>query len=169
MKDNFFTVCWFLSKSTWIRHGCTYVPSLFKLPSTSLPIPPFWIVTEPCLSSPNHTANSHVTVSIHLTLSFPCPWPKVCPKLSALKQTSIIALSLWVRNSGVAKLEPLCPLWPSLGGHTPSPPKHPMVYMRQPTSWWEGATESVSAVNPEYPGTSPPSPFQNLQMLKSRT
>ena len=130
-----------LSKFCWL-----YFPNIFHikplLPSLLLPVhPELWvsctIKTVCCLLASTLACVSYVTV-----------WHLI-PKLSALKQTSIISLSLWVRNSGVAKLEPLYPLWPSLGGHTPSPPKHPTVYMHQPTSWWEGTTESMNAVDPE--------------------
>ena len=66
----------FCQTSTWIRHRCIYVPSLFKLPPDSLPIPPSALLQSPGLSSLSHAANSHVILSIHPTLSFPCTMSK---------------------------------------------------------------------------------------------
>ena len=42
----------FCYTSTWINHRYTYVPSLYNLPPTFLPIPPLWIVTDHQLWAP---------------------------------------------------------------------------------------------------------------------
>ena len=74
---------------TWISHRYTYVPSLLHLPPISFPIPPQLVVTEPLIEFPEPYSkfplavcftygniSFHVTLPIHLTLSFlphPCP------------------------------------------------------------------------------------------------
>ena len=76
----------FCQTSTWISHRCMDVTSLLKLTPISLPIPPFYIVTEPLFESYRKfplticfaygSVIFHVTLSIHLTLS--SPLPEVC-------------------------------------------------------------------------------------------
>ena len=43
--QNFVVFC---QTSTWIRHRCTYIPSLW----TSLPTPPLWVSSEPLFEFP---------------------------------------------------------------------------------------------------------------------
>ena len=80
----------FCQISTWISHRYTYVPSLLNLLPISCPISLLWVVIEHLFEFPESynkfplaiyfiygIVSFHVTLSIHLTLSFlpalPCP------------------------------------------------------------------------------------------------
>ena len=85
LKDNFalqFCVA-FCHTPAWVSHRYIYVPSLLNLPPTSCPFPPLKVVTEPQFEFPESyskfplalyftygNVNFHVTLSIHLALSF---------------------------------------------------------------------------------------------------
>ena len=87
LKDSCFTeFCCFLSNLTWISHRYTYILSFLNLPSISLPIPPLQVDTEPLFEFPEPyskfplaiyftygNVSFHVTLSMRLTLSSPCP------------------------------------------------------------------------------------------------
>ena len=73
----------FCKISTWISHRYTHVPSFLNLPPISLLIPPLWVVIEPLFEFPESyskfpmtiyftysNVSFHVTLSLHLTLSF---------------------------------------------------------------------------------------------------
>ena len=55
----------FCQTSTWISHRYTYVPSLLNLPPTTLPIPPLYVVAEPCSESPE--SHSKFALAIYFT------------------------------------------------------------------------------------------------------
>ena len=52
---------------------CTCVPSLLSLPPTSHPIPPLWVVTEPCFELPESCSKScWLSVLAVVVYVFPC-------------------------------------------------------------------------------------------------
>ena len=62
--QNFVVFC---QLSTLISHRYSYVPSLLNLPPTPLPYLSR-LLQRPCLSSLNHTANSHWLSVLHMVL-----------------------------------------------------------------------------------------------------
>jgi len=89
----------FYHTSTWISYRCTYVPSTLNLPSTSHPIPLFWVVTEHQIEPPVLYGNFPLVSILYMAIIHFNATLSICPALSCPHCVHKSVFCVWVSLS----------------------------------------------------------------------